>query len=167
MPGEWAYLRAMGDLPRGTVTFVFTDIEGSTRLLRQLPEHYADVLAEHQPVLRAAFGDGGGARSELRATPRFSLSPADGMQSQPRWQRNEGWPWCAGPKARICGCGWVFIPERLTSESIITSVSTCIVRRGSVRPATVARSSSPGRRASWSPTGSRRALRCAILASTA
>jgi len=60
MPGEWAYLRAMGDLPRGTVTFVFTDIEGSTRLLRQLPEHYADVLAEHQRVLRAAFGDRGG-----------------------------------------------------------------------------------------------------------
>ena len=35
------------DLPRGTVTFLFTDIEGSTRLLRELGEQYPDVLAEH------------------------------------------------------------------------------------------------------------------------
>ena len=43
------------DLPSGTVTFLFTDIEGSTQLLRQLGERYADVLAEHRRVLRESF----------------------------------------------------------------------------------------------------------------
>jgi predicted ATPase/class 3 adenylate cyclase len=45
----------MADLPRGTVTFLFSDIEGSTRLLARLPSRYAEVLAEHQRLLRAAF----------------------------------------------------------------------------------------------------------------
>jgi predicted ATPase len=44
------------ELPRGTVTFLFTDIEGSTRLLQDLgPESYAAELAEHRRVLREAF----------------------------------------------------------------------------------------------------------------
>jgi YVTN family beta-propeller protein len=42
-------------LPSGTVTFLFTDIEGSTRLLQRLGDEYADVLARHQHILRAAF----------------------------------------------------------------------------------------------------------------
>ena len=45
----------MRDLPGGTVTFLFTDIEGSTRLLHELGDGYADVLAEHRRLLRAAF----------------------------------------------------------------------------------------------------------------
>ena len=48
------------DLPTGTVTFLFTDIEGSTRLLRELGEQYGDVLAEHNRLLRAAFSRHGG-----------------------------------------------------------------------------------------------------------
>ena len=50
----------MAELPSGAVTFLFTDIEGSTRLLKQLRERYADVLAEHQRLLRAAFAAHGG-----------------------------------------------------------------------------------------------------------
>src|SRR3954447_21719801 len=46
----------MGELPSGTVTFLFTDIEGSTRLLARLRERYVGVLAEHHRLLRAAFG---------------------------------------------------------------------------------------------------------------
>ena len=42
-------------LPTGTVTFLFTDIEGSTRLLDELGERYADVLAEHHRLMREAF----------------------------------------------------------------------------------------------------------------
>ncbi len=45
----------MSELPRGTVTFLFTDIEGSTQLLKQLGADYGGVLAEHQRILRAAF----------------------------------------------------------------------------------------------------------------
>jgi predicted ATPase/class 3 adenylate cyclase len=46
----------MSDLPTGTVTFLFTDIEGSTRLLTELgPEAYAEALAAHRRVLREVF----------------------------------------------------------------------------------------------------------------
>jgi predicted ATPase/class 3 adenylate cyclase len=45
----------MGELPTGTVTFLFTDIEGSTKLLHELGDGYADVLAEHRRILRDAF----------------------------------------------------------------------------------------------------------------
>jgi predicted ATPase/class 3 adenylate cyclase len=49
------------ELPTGTVTFLFTDIEGSTRLLRALgPDAYADALAAHRQALREAFAANGG-----------------------------------------------------------------------------------------------------------
>jgi len=42
----------MAELPRGTVTLIFTDIEGSTRLLNSLGSHYEAVLADHRRLLR-------------------------------------------------------------------------------------------------------------------
>jgi class 3 adenylate cyclase len=45
----------MAELPTGTVTLLFSDIEGSTRLLERLGNRYVEVLAEHQRLLRAAF----------------------------------------------------------------------------------------------------------------
>ena len=45
----------MRALPSGTVTFLFTDIEGSTRLLSELGDAYGDVLAEHRQALRDVF----------------------------------------------------------------------------------------------------------------
>jgi predicted ATPase/class 3 adenylate cyclase/DNA-binding CsgD family transcriptional regulator len=45
----------MPNLPTGTITLLFTDIEGSTRLLQQLGGSYASVLAESRHLLRAAF----------------------------------------------------------------------------------------------------------------
>jgi class 3 adenylate cyclase len=45
----------MPGLPSGAVTFVFTDVEGSTQLVRRLKAGYAEVLAEHQRLLREAF----------------------------------------------------------------------------------------------------------------
>ena len=44
-----------GALPQGTVTFAFTDIEGSTALLKQLGERYVDVLSEHRRLVRESF----------------------------------------------------------------------------------------------------------------
>jgi predicted ATPase/class 3 adenylate cyclase len=46
--------------PTGTVTFLFTDIEGSTLLLHHLGEGYAQVLGEHQRLLRQAWAEYGG-----------------------------------------------------------------------------------------------------------
>jgi len=50
----------MSSLPVGTVTFLFTDIEGSTRLLERLGERYADMLKMHHRLLRRAIHEGGG-----------------------------------------------------------------------------------------------------------
>ena len=46
----------MAELPSGTVTLLFTDMEGSTRLLERLGDRYREVLGEHRRLLRAAFG---------------------------------------------------------------------------------------------------------------
>ena len=46
-------------LPTGTVTFVMTDIEGSTRLIQALGDRYPQLLAEHYRLLREAFGSAG------------------------------------------------------------------------------------------------------------
>jgi hypothetical protein len=43
----------VSDLPGGTVTLVFTDIEGSTRLLASLGSRYEAVLADHRKLLRS------------------------------------------------------------------------------------------------------------------
>jgi len=47
----------MAELPSGTVTFLFSDVEGSTRLLTWLRDRYSEVLAEHQRLLRTAFDE--------------------------------------------------------------------------------------------------------------
>ena len=44
----------MADLPSGTVTFLFTDLESSTRLWEELPEAMSDALARHDEILRGA-----------------------------------------------------------------------------------------------------------------
>src|SRR5919106_127215 len=58
---EQAMSLVRSDLPSGTVTFLFTDVEGSTRLLHELgSEGYAVALAEHRRTVRAAFTRHGG-----------------------------------------------------------------------------------------------------------
>jgi predicted ATPase/class 3 adenylate cyclase len=47
-------------LPQGTVTFLFTDIEGSTRLLEERGNEYAELLAGHHHALRGEFASHGG-----------------------------------------------------------------------------------------------------------
>jgi class 3 adenylate cyclase len=50
----------MSGLPGGAVTFLFTDIEGSTRLVKALRERYPQALAEHRRLVRAAIAAHGG-----------------------------------------------------------------------------------------------------------
>src|SRR5580765_6290207 len=45
----------MAELPTGTVTLLFTDIEGSTRLLRRVGDAYVELLARHRALLEDAF----------------------------------------------------------------------------------------------------------------
>ena len=50
----------MADLPTGTVTFLFTDIEGSTRLWSERRGAMDEVLERHDEIMRTAIGDNGG-----------------------------------------------------------------------------------------------------------
>src|SRR4051812_19162002 len=61
----------MRELPSGTVTFLFTDIEGSTKLLHELGDAYAEALAEHRRGLRAAFAAHGGVEVDTQGDAFF------------------------------------------------------------------------------------------------
>jgi YVTN family beta-propeller protein len=67
--------RAMVELPSGTVTFLFTDIEGSTQLVKRLGDRYADVLAEHQQLIRAAAEERGGRVVDTQGDSFFLAFP--------------------------------------------------------------------------------------------
>ena len=49
-------IRTVHELPTGTVTFLFTDIEGSTRLVEELGSKYVELLGEHRRLIRDAVG---------------------------------------------------------------------------------------------------------------
>ena len=70
----------MREVPTGTVTFVFTDVEGSTRLLHDLGEKaYAEALAEHRRRLRGAFARAAGVEVDMQGDAffyAFATAPA-------------------------------------------------------------------------------------------
>jgi predicted ATPase len=69
----------MRSLPSGNVTLLFTDIEGSTRLLRELGERYAPVLAAHRRILRDAASRHGGVEVDTQGDAFFvAFSSAPG-----------------------------------------------------------------------------------------
>ena len=64
------------ELPTGTVTFLFTDVEGSTRLLHELgAEHYSQALADHRAILRQAFSANGGVEVDTQGDAFFVAFP--------------------------------------------------------------------------------------------
>jgi YVTN family beta-propeller protein len=65
----------MTELPTGTVTFLFTDIEGSTQLERQLRDRYGEVLGQHQAIVRAALAAHGGREIDTQGDSFFYVFP--------------------------------------------------------------------------------------------
>src|SRR2546423_9659437 len=65
----------MAQRPTGTVTFVFTDIEGSTALLKQLGERYGEVLSQHRRIVRETFGAAGGSEIDTQGDAFFFAFP--------------------------------------------------------------------------------------------
>jgi class 3 adenylate cyclase len=65
----------MTTFPSGTVTFLFTDIEGSTRLLHQLGDGYAGVVSDHRRILREAFEANAGTEVDARGDALFYSFP--------------------------------------------------------------------------------------------
>ena len=70
------------DLPTGTVTFLFTDVEGSTKLLHDLgPARYAEALAEHRQILRDAVSAYGGVEVDTQGDALFIAFPTPAAAS--------------------------------------------------------------------------------------
>ena len=96
----------MTDLPTGTVTFLFTDIEGSTRLLHDLGDDYAAVLADHRRLLRAAFTEAGGREVDTQGDAFFVVFPRarDAVAAAIAAQRallHHDWPSGASVRVRM------------------------------------------------------------------
>ncbi len=96
----------MPDLPRGAVTFLFTDIEGSTRLVKQLRDRYHEVLAAHQRLLREAFVHHGGHEVDTQGDAFFVAfaNARDAVLAAVEGQRAlaaHAWPEGAAVKVRM------------------------------------------------------------------
>lgn len=63
------------EAPSGTVTFLFTDIEGSTKLLERLREQYAILLENQRQILRAAFNHWNGREIDTQGDAFFAVFP--------------------------------------------------------------------------------------------
>jgi class 3 adenylate cyclase/CheY-like chemotaxis protein len=61
----------MPELPTGTVTFLFTDVEGSTALAHSLPHDFQDILVEHRSLVRAAVAERDGVEIDVRGDEFF------------------------------------------------------------------------------------------------
>jgi predicted ATPase/class 3 adenylate cyclase len=94
----------MTDLPTGTVTFLFTDIEGSTGLLQTLGDRYAAVQDEHAVVVRRAVSEGGGVEVSTHGDAFFVAfhSPAGAVRAAVAAQRAlASHDWSPGPPVRV------------------------------------------------------------------
>ncbi len=92
------------DLPQGTVTFLFTDIEGSTELLKQLRDQYTKLLSGQRDMLRAIFDKWGGREVDTQGDAFFvSFSRAmDAVKAVVEIQRAlAGHDWPEGAQVRV------------------------------------------------------------------
>ena len=96
----------MPDLPGGTVTFVFTDIEDSTELLKRLGDDYRDMLTAHRRIVRDTFAARGGIEIDTQGDAFFFVFPrardavAAAVEAQ-RAHASESWPGEVDVRVRI------------------------------------------------------------------
>jgi len=94
------------DLPEGTITFLFTDIEGSTQLLGRLRNRYATLLYDHRRILREAFTNWNGHEVSTQgdsffiAFPRARDAVAAAVEAQRALAQNQ-WPEGAAIQVRM------------------------------------------------------------------
>lgn len=93
-------------LPRGTVTFLLTDIEESTRLLERLGDEYAGLLRDVRAVIRTSVRAASGHEVDARADEFFAVfrSPAHALEAAltiQRALREKTWPQKSDVRVRI------------------------------------------------------------------
>ena len=96
----------MVDFPTGTATFLFTDIEGSTRLLQRLGEAYQQLLSAHHALMRTALRAGGGHEVKTEGDSFFVVfsGAGDALRSVVDAQRGlaaQNWPGDAEVRVRM------------------------------------------------------------------
>jgi DNA-binding NarL/FixJ family response regulator/class 3 adenylate cyclase len=94
----------MPDLPHGTVTLVFTDVEGSTQLVQRLGDHYAHVLEDHRRLFREAVDRGKGIVVDQRGDEIFVVfedarAAADAVVAAQKALAEHEWP--SGVQLRV------------------------------------------------------------------
>jgi class 3 adenylate cyclase/DNA-binding NarL/FixJ family response regulator len=96
----------MSELPSGTVTFLFTDVEGSTRLLKQLGDAYGELLADQQRLFRSAVAAARGREIDTQGDAFFVVFPRakDAVAGALAAQRDFGahaWPGAVEVRVRM------------------------------------------------------------------
>lgn len=94
----------MSELPSGTVTFVFTDIEDSTELLKRMGDAYASLLSEHRRIVRDAFAAYDGIEIDTQGDAFFFVFPRarDAVAAAVDAQRaHAGAAWPDGAAVRV------------------------------------------------------------------
>jgi class 3 adenylate cyclase len=130
----------MAERPTGTVSLLFTDIEGSTRLLQRLGDRYGEVLAEHRRLLREAIAGHHGREVDNQGDAIFAAFPTakDAVAAAAEAQRSlASHPWSEGVSLKVRMGIHTGEPATTTRDM---SASTCTGERGSAPPATAARS---------------------------
>jgi class 3 adenylate cyclase len=84
-------------LPSGTVTFVFTDIEGSTKLLQELGDDFGDIVSAHRRIMRGCFAEQGGTEMDTQGDAFFFSLPraraaVEAAVAAQRALRDHTWP---------------------------------------------------------------------------
>jgi class 3 adenylate cyclase len=106
----------MAELPTGTVTFLFTDLEGSTRLWEEHPDAMRDALARHDAILHEAIGSRRGlVFSEMgdgMAAAFASAGDAVAAALELSWVSGRA----SGARPVRCGHGWGCTPVRRNSD---------------------------------------------------
>jgi predicted ATPase/class 3 adenylate cyclase len=96
--------RDVSELPTGTVTFLFTDIEGSTRLLQVLGEGWKTVLEDHNRLLRGSIRDAGGIEIRTEGDSFFAAfrtAPAAVAAAVAAQRDLASHPWPPGAPVRV------------------------------------------------------------------
>ena len=93
-------------MARQTLTFLFTDIEGSTALLQRLGDAYGEVLTAHRRLIWAGLAAHGGEEVDTQGDAFFAVfsSPSGGVAAAIEMQRalvSHGWPTGAAVRVRM------------------------------------------------------------------
>jgi class 3 adenylate cyclase len=94
----------MSELPGGTVTFLFSDIEGSTRLLQELGDDYALLVDDHRRIMRSCLGERGGTEIDTQGDAFFFSFPRakDAAEAAVEAQRSlAAHEWPQGKEVRV------------------------------------------------------------------